>query len=54
VSATEVALAWVRDRPGVSAPVVGSRTVAQLRAALASEELELPLEIVDALEEISD
>ena len=54
VSATEVALAWVRDRPGVTAPVVGSRTVAQLRTALASEALELPPEIVAALDEISD
>ena len=28
----EVALAWVRDRPGVTAPIVGARTAAQLRA----------------------
>ena len=34
----EVALAWVRDRPGVVAPIVGARTTAQLRTALASEE----------------
>ena len=27
----EVALAWVRDRPGVTAPIVGARTAAQLR-----------------------
>jgi aryl-alcohol dehydrogenase-like predicted oxidoreductase len=54
VSATEVALAWVRDRPGVVAPIVGCRTVAQLRPALTSEELELPPEIVAALDEVSD
>jgi aryl-alcohol dehydrogenase-like predicted oxidoreductase len=54
VSATEVALAWVRDRPGVVAPIVGCRTVAQLRPALSSEELELPAEIVAALDEVSD
>jgi aryl-alcohol dehydrogenase-like predicted oxidoreductase len=54
VSTTEVALAWVRDRPGVTAPVVGSRTVGQLRTVLASEELELPPEIVRALDEVSD
>lgn len=53
VSPTEVALAWVRDRPGVVAPIVGSRTVAQLRTALASEALELPPELVEALEEVS-
>ena len=27
----EVALVWVRDRPGVTAPIVGARTAAQLR-----------------------
>ena len=46
VLAAEVALAWVRDRPGVVAPIVGARTTAQLRTALASEELELPDELV--------
>jgi aryl-alcohol dehydrogenase-like predicted oxidoreductase len=54
VSATEVALAWVRDRPAVTAAVVGCRTVAELRTALASEDLELPAEIVAALDEVSD
>ena len=33
VAPLEVALAWVRDRPGVTAPIVGARTVAQLRGA---------------------
>ena len=28
---TEVALAWVRDRPGVVAPILGARTASQLR-----------------------
>ena len=54
VSATEVALAWVRDRPGVVAPIVGARTTAQLRTALASEQLELPDELVSALDDVSD
>ena len=30
-SPLEVALAWVRDAPGVTAPVVGARTAAQLQ-----------------------
>ena len=47
----EVALAWVRDRPGVVAPILGARTAAQLRAALTSEELVLPPGIVAALDE---
>lgn len=53
VSPTEVALAWVRDRPGVVSPVVGARTTSQLRSSLASEELELPDELVAALDEVS-
>lgn len=53
VSPSEVALAWVRDRPAVTAPIVGARTSAQLRTALTSLELTLPPEIVDALEDVS-
>ncbi|HMG28501.1 MAG TPA: aldo/keto reductase [Jiangellaceae bacterium] len=53
VQPLEVALAWVRDRPGVTAPVVGARTAAQLRGVLAVEELTLPAEIRSALDEIS-
>lgn len=49
----EVALAWVRDRPGVSSVLVGARTAAQLRASLASEEVVLPAEILTALDEVS-
>ena len=54
VSPAEIALAWVRDRPGVVAPIVGARTTAQLRTALASEDLELPAELVQALDDVSD
>jgi aryl-alcohol dehydrogenase-like predicted oxidoreductase len=49
----DVALAWVRDRPGVVAPVLGARTAAQLRGALSVEDLALPEEIVSALDEVS-
>ncbi len=54
VSPAEIALAWVRDRPGVVAPIVGARTTAQLRTALSSEDLELPMELVEALNDVSD
>ena len=50
---SEVALAWVRDRPGVVAPILGARTTSQLIAALAAEELELPEEIIQALDDVS-
>jgi len=48
-----VALAWVRDQPGVTAAVLGARTLGQLTAALASEKLELPMEIRQALDDVS-
>lgn len=53
VSPAEVALAWVRDRPGVVSPIVGARTTAQLKTSLASDGLELPEELVSALDEVS-
>ena len=52
-SPLEVALVWVRDRPGVTSPVVGARTAAQLDGALGVEELTLPPEIVEALDDVS-
>ena len=48
-----VALAWVRDQPGVTAAILGARTLGQLTAALASEKLELPMEIRQALDDVS-
>jgi aryl-alcohol dehydrogenase-like predicted oxidoreductase len=53
VSPVAVALAWVRDRPGVVAPIVGARTAAQLSASLAAETVELPPEIRAALDDVS-
>ncbi len=53
VPPAQVALAWVRDLPGVSSAVVGARTVAQLRAALTADELSLPAEIRAALDDVS-
>ncbi|MFI1101353.1 aldo/keto reductase [Streptomyces melanogenes] len=48
-----VALAWVRDRPGVAAPIVGARNAQQLTAALSVEALSLPDEICRALDDVS-
>jgi aryl-alcohol dehydrogenase-like predicted oxidoreductase len=53
-SMPEVALAWLRDRPGVTAPVLGARTAAQLRSLLTVEECELPPEILRALDDVSE
>lgn len=48
-----VALAWVRDSPGVVAPVVGSRNTGQLTGWLAAEEITLPPAIRAALDDVS-
>lgn len=53
VSATEVALAWLRDRPGLATSVVGARRQSQLRMALASEDLDVAPAIRQALDEVS-
>ncbi|MBL1093870.1 aldo/keto reductase [Streptomyces sp. NPDC001739] len=53
VTPLQVALSWVRDRPGVTAPVLGARTAQQLRAALSVEALTLPDEIRRALDDVS-
>jgi aryl-alcohol dehydrogenase-like predicted oxidoreductase len=52
-SPLEVALTWVRDRPGVTAPIVGARTAAQLRGSLTVEDFTLPAQIVAALDDVS-
>jgi aryl-alcohol dehydrogenase-like predicted oxidoreductase len=48
-----VSLAWVRDRPGVVAPIVGARTSDQLLETLAVADVVLPQEIRDRLDEVS-
>jgi aryl-alcohol dehydrogenase-like predicted oxidoreductase len=53
VSPLHIALAWVRDRPGVAAPILGARNAAQLTAALSVESLSLPEEICSALDDVS-
>jgi aryl-alcohol dehydrogenase-like predicted oxidoreductase len=52
-SPLEVALAWVRDAPGVTSSLIGARTGAQLRGVLKSEEISLPEIVRNALDEIS-
>ncbi|TAM93621.1 MAG: aldo/keto reductase [Jatrophihabitans sp.] len=52
-SPVAVALAWVRNRPGVTAPILGARTLGQLTAALACLSLDLPASIGEALDDVS-
>jgi aryl-alcohol dehydrogenase-like predicted oxidoreductase len=53
-SPLSVALAWVRERPGVCGAVVGARDTGQLLGSLVSEELTLPAAIRAALDDVSD
>ncbi|MEJ7635841.1 aldo/keto reductase [Aeromicrobium sp.] len=53
VTIAHVALAWLVDRPDVASAIVGARTTAQLQENLASEDLDLPPEIVQALDDVS-
>ncbi|MCL2490863.1 MAG: aldo/keto reductase [Propionibacteriaceae bacterium] len=53
LSAAQVALLWVRDAPGVTAPLVGARTLAQLEPLLAVTGETLPTPIVEALDDIT-
>ncbi|MEU7900704.1 aldo/keto reductase [Nonomuraea sp. NPDC049152] len=53
VSPLSVALSWVRDQPGVSSAIVGARTHAQLSGILLSEDVALPREIREALDDVS-
>jgi len=54
VSPAHVALAWLRDRPQVGSALLGARTTDQLEHALASEQVDLPVEIVQALDDVSE
>ena len=49
-----VALSWVRDRPGVTAVIVGARTTGQLTGILDGDEVTLPREIRAALDDVSE
>lgn len=53
LSPIEIAIAWVRDLPGVSAALIGARTGAQLRGILTSENVVLPAPVREALDEVT-
>jgi aryl-alcohol dehydrogenase-like predicted oxidoreductase len=53
VEQATVALAWLRTRPNVVAPLASARTVEQLPALLASAQLDLTADEVEALDKAS-
>jgi 1-deoxyxylulose-5-phosphate synthase len=52
VPAAQVALAWLLQRPGVTAPIVGATKLGHLEDAVAAEQLELTEDEVKELEEL--
>jgi aryl-alcohol dehydrogenase-like predicted oxidoreductase len=48
----DVALAWLLHRPGVTAPIVGPRTMGQLEDALRAAALKLDARTLEALDQI--
>jgi len=53
VAQATVALAWLRARPGVVAPLASARTAEQLPALLASAQLDLTADEIEALDKAS-
>src|SRR5215472_5303004 len=51
VPSAQVALAWLMQRPGVTAPIVGATKLGHLEDALAAEQLQLTTDEVRRLEE---
>jgi 1-deoxyxylulose-5-phosphate synthase len=51
VPSAQVALAWLLQRPGVTAPIIGATKLGHLEDALAAEQLSLTDDEIAALEE---
>lgn len=49
----QVALAWTLTAPGVTAPIIGARTLAQLEDNLGALEVELSASQLNRLDEVS-
>lgn len=48
-----IAIAWLLSRPGVTAPILGARSVAQLEASMAAIDIQLSTEQIDRLDKAS-
>ncbi|MHB1575118.1 MAG: aldo/keto reductase [Candidatus Dormibacteria bacterium] len=48
----DVALAWLLHQPGVTAPIIGPRTIDQFKGALRALEIKLDREVQDRLDQI--
>jgi aryl-alcohol dehydrogenase-like predicted oxidoreductase len=48
-----VALAWLLQRPGMTAPIIGARTVDQLREVIGAVDLRLTSDEIAALDGVT-
>jgi aryl-alcohol dehydrogenase-like predicted oxidoreductase len=48
----EMAIAWVANHPGVTAPIVGPRTMDQLEGQLAAADVTLDDALLDRIDEV--
>jgi len=53
VSAAAVALAWIRQQPGVTSTIIGAKTIEQLNDNIASTELVLSADDLKKIDEVS-
>jgi aryl-alcohol dehydrogenase-like predicted oxidoreductase len=53
LTASQLALLWVKEQPGVTAPILGPRTEAQLDDALAILEMKLDPQLAQAIDELN-
>ena len=54
LSHSQIALAWLRDQPGVDSIIIGARTPQQLEDNIKAAEVSLPVEELDRLTQISE
>lgn len=52
IPAAQLALLWVKDQPGITAPIIGPRTMAHLEIGLAVLDMKLNEEVASRLDEI--
>ncbi len=52
ITLSELAHAWLLQRPGITAPIIGPRTVGHLRSALKACEVQLSDEELGQIDEI--
>ena len=52
ITASQLAILWVKDQPGITAPLIGPRTVEQLQELLPVSEMSLSDELRDACDEL--